>query len=268
MRPTTCAGSEPNGYGVRSWLIEFEDGSAVREVGLNERGEPVCARGYPDWHGGATGPGSHVTCKRREVALWAGLCVLLRAGRCRMFRDHRPQISPSPRSAMRHVRTLFAVATATALVAGAAAYAGSGAASPQRQRVAINMVVNDKTDTGTFTLNRLPDLAAPDPGEQLDEGTVAMGGMGFGHVDRNGMRVMNVVRELRLYGDDGTLLLVQRYDTTEMQNSMRVGVGTWKIKKGTGAYSGIKGGGRYVAVSVPNGRRTLVRQEGWVTVTG
>ncbi len=56
---------------------------------------------------------------------------------------------------------------------------------------------------------------------------------------------------------------------TEMQNNMRVGVGTWKIKEGTGAYSGIKGGGRYVAVSMshPNGR-TLVRQEGWVTVTG
>ncbi len=168
---------------------------------------------------------------------------------------------------MRHTRTLFAVATATALVAGATAYAGSGEASAQRQRVAINMVVSNKTDTGTFTLNRLPDLAAPDPGEQIDKGTVAMGGMGFGHVDRNGMRVMYVVRELRLYGHDGTLALVQRYDDTEMQNSLHVGVGTWKIKKGTGAYSGIKGGGRYVAASMSNGR-TLARQEGWVTVSG
>ena len=55
---------------------------------------------------------------------------------------------------------------------------------------------------------------------------------------------------------------------TAMQNGTGVGVGSWKIKNGTGAYSGFKGGGRYVAVAVPNGRRTLVRQEGWVTVTG
>jgi hypothetical protein len=64
-----------------------------------------------------------------------------------------------------------------------------------------------------------------------------------------------------------TLALVQRFDRNEMQNGMRVAVGTWKVEKGTGKYSGVKGGGRYVAVSMLNGR-TLVRQEGWVTGLG
>ncbi len=109
--------------------------------------------------------------------------------------DHRPQIAVA-KEHMRHVRTLFAVATATALVAGATAYAGSGEASAQRQRVAINMVKNDRTDTGTFTLDRLPPLAAADiSGEQLDKGTVAALGGAFGTVDRNGMSVMNHVVE-------------------------------------------------------------------------
>jgi hypothetical protein len=54
-----------------------------------------------------------------------------------------------------------------------------------------------------------------------------------------------------------------RFDESEMQNGVKVQVGTWKIVEGTGAYSGVSGGGRYVAVSMSKGRR-LVRQEGWI----
>jgi hypothetical protein len=46
-------GSEPpSGYAdqVTAWLVEFgDDGSAVREVGLDDRGEPIRARGLPDY---------------------------------------------------------------------------------------------------------------------------------------------------------------------------------------------------------------------------
>jgi len=78
------------------------------------------------------------------------------------------------------------------------------------------------------------------------------------------MKVLNAVRGLTLNGQDGTLQLVQRYDESEMQNGVRVQLGTWRIAKGTAAYSGVEGGGRYVAVKTTNGR-TFVRQEGWVT---
>lgn len=171
---------------------------------------------------------------------------------------------------MRLVHTSLAVAIAAALVAGATAKAGSGEATAQRQRVAINMIVNNNTDTAIFTLSRLPGQAHPPmdvPGVRLDKGTVAMSGWAGGTLDRNGMRVFGHMRWPTLDGQNGTLELVQRYDVSEMQNGVGVGVGTWKIAKGTGAYSGIKGGGRLVAVSMLNGR-TLVRQEGWVTVTG
>ena len=52
------------------------------------------------------------------------------------------------------MHALLAVAIGTAL-AGATAYAGSGEATAQRQRVAINMVVDDSTDTGAFTVKPL-----------------------------------------------------------------------------------------------------------------
>jgi hypothetical protein len=124
------------------------------------------------------------------------------------------------------------------------------------------MVVDDSADTGAFTVKPLT------PGRmKSDKGTVIMGGFAFGHTVRNGMKVQEMERRPSLDGRRGTLVLVQRFDTHEMQNGVRVGVGTWTIKSGTGTHSRIRGGGRYVAVSMTNGR-TLVRQEGWVTVTG
>ena len=51
------------------------------------------------------------------------------------------------------------------------------------------------------------------------------------------------------------------YDGT-YTNGSRVLLGTWKIMRGTGAYSGLRGGGRYVGIVPPTGR-TVVHQEGW-----
>ena len=163
---------------------------------------------------------------------------------------------------MRLVHTLPAVAIAAVLVAGATAFTGSGEAKVQRQRIAIDMVVNDSGDSGAFSVNPL----TPGP-MQSDKGTVTIGGYGFGTYVRNGMEVTGWVVRPTLNGRRGTVHLAQRFDTNEMQNGVRVGVGTWKVAKGTGAYSGIKGGGRYVAVAMANGR-TLVRQQGWVTGLG
>lgn len=158
---------------------------------------------------------------------------------------------------MRLVHALLAATIGTALLPGATAFAASGEATAQRQRVSINMVLNNATDTGTFTVSPFP----------FESGTVSMGGAAFGEEYRYGMTVMNVVRRPTLVGEDGTLRLVQRYDESKMQNGVRVQLGTWRIATGTGAYAGAKGGGRYVGVSMLNGR-TFVRQEGWVTGLG
>jgi hypothetical protein len=151
---------------------------------------------------------------------------------------------------------------AAALTAGTTAYVESGEATVQRQRVAINMVVDDSADTGAFTVNPLTVGLT-----KSDKGPATMGGGAFGDSIRNGMRVFEMVRRPSLDGRRGTLVLVQRFDTNEMQNGVRVGVGTWRIKSGSGQYFGVRGGGRYVAVSMANAR-TLVRQDGWLTVTG
>ena len=162
---------------------------------------------------------------------------------------------------MRLGHALVAVALATALLAGGTALAGSGGTSVRKQRIAIDMVIN-KNDTGTFTLSPL----TPGPLE-ADEGTVAMAGFGGGTTLRNGMKVWNGLRGQDLKGRQGTFGLPVRLDENEMQNGVQVKVGTWKIVEGTGAYSVVSGGGRYVSVRMPNGRQ-FVRQEGWVAGTG
>ena len=169
---------------------------------------------------------------------------------------------------MRLVHALLVVAVGTPLLTGTTALARSGEATVERHRIGINMVVNDATDIATFTVNRLRANTLKDtPGEQIDSGVASMGGGAFGDELRNGMKVLNTVRWPTLAGEDGTLRLVQRYDSSEMQNGVRVQWGTWRIAKGTGAYAGAKGGGRYVGVSMRSGR-TFVRQEGWVTIPG
>jgi hypothetical protein len=77
------------------------------------------------------------------------------------------------------------------------------------------------------------------------------------------MTVMSVGMGQDLEGRHGTFSLPVQLDENEMQNSVDVAVGAWKIVKGTGAYSGVSGSGRYVSVRMPNGRQ-FVRQEGWI----
>jgi hypothetical protein len=92
---------------------------------------------------------------------------------------------------------------------------------------------------------------------------VAITGGGFGTTLRNGMKVLNVAIGHDLRGRHGTFGLPVRFDEMEMQSGVNVQVGIWKIVEGSGAYSSVSGGGRYVALLMPNGGR-LVRQEGWV----
>ena len=166
---------------------------------------------------------------------------------------------------MRLGYALLAVALATALVVGGTALAGSGATPARKQRIAIDMVMNENdrlAGDGTFTLSPL----TPGPLE-ADKGTVIIPGFGVGTTLRNGMTVMSGTMGQALKGRHGTFGLPLRFDENEMKNGVRVQVGTWKMVEGTGAYSGVRGSGRYVSIRMANGR-AFVRHEGWVTVTG
>jgi hypothetical protein len=157
---------------------------------------------------------------------------------------------------MRLVLALLGVALATSLVASGTALAGSGGTAVRKQRIAINWVT--KNDTGTFTLSPL--TFGP---LEADEGTVANGGFGGGTTLRSGMKVWSEGTARNLTGRQGAFEIWVQLDENEMQNGVKVQVGTWKIGEGTAAYSGVSGGGRYVSVRMPNGRQ-FVRQEGWV----
>jgi hypothetical protein len=159
---------------------------------------------------------------------------------------------------MKLMHALLAVALGAALVAGGTALAGSGGTAVRKQRIAIDMVLNGN-DIGKFTLSPLTAGSL-----KADKGRVENPGAGWGTRLLNGMTVVSYNWGQTLWGGHGTFQLPVRFDENEMQNSIGVRVGTWKIVDGTGAYSGVRGGGRYVAVRMPNGRR-LVRQEGWIT---
>ena len=166
---------------------------------------------------------------------------------------------------MRLVHTLLAVAIGTALAAGATAYAGSGGAAAQKQRIAIDMVVHEMTQTATFTLKPL--TSGP---IKSDKGTVTLccvvdGGRPL----RNGMSTYNASMSVGLHGGRGTLRLRQFIDQNEMQNGMcgsawepggsRKAPTRTQVSRAAAATSPLR--------CLPC-RRRFVRQEGWVTVPG
>jgi len=159
---------------------------------------------------------------------------------------------------MRLGHALFAVALGAAVVAGGTALAGSGGTAVRKQRIAIDMVIMSNKDTGTFTLSPL----TPGPLD-ADKGTVAIGGFGGGDRLLDGMKVWSEGTARNLKGRQGTFGIWVQLDENEMQNGVKVQVGTWQIGEGTAAYSRVSGGGRYVSVRMPNGRQ-FVLQEGWV----
>jgi len=169
---------------------------------------------------------------------------------------------------MRLVYAGLAIAIATAL-AGATATVGSGRVAVHKQRIGIDEVFVPGADTHNVKFEIHP--YSPGRLVEDDKGTATVlftadGGLAM----RNGMRVgTNVARE-ELIGRHGTLRLSVRRDVYDIEydgtynNGSRVLLGTWKIIGGTGAYSGLRGGGGYVGIVPPTGR-TVVHQEGWVT---
>lgn len=176
---------------------------------------------------------------------------------------------------MRLVYTLLAVAIATAL-AGATATVGSGEVAVHKQRIGIDEVfgagaAQAGTDKpATFVVHPLSTPGDPhSPGRLVatDRGTVTVLVLRDGATTlRNGMRVGESAAREELIGRRGTLRLSMRFDVYDIpvNNGARALLGTWKIMGGTGAYSGLRGGGRYVGVVMFTGRR-VARLEGWVT---
>ena len=155
-------------------------------------------------------------------------------------------------------RHALLVALVAAVTLTSVAAAGPDAA---KQRVAISM---KDPGNGTFVLRPLQ------PGTlKRDSGTVSVVYNEPTTVMREGQSVDIYRNTYTLKGKRGTMSIRERSEFVGVSNEKvpgfdftpGVGIGTWKVVGGTGAYAKITGGGR----SGIQGHPWLVQQEGFLT---
>jgi hypothetical protein len=157
-----------------------------------------------------------------------------------------------------NARRAVLVLLAAAVTLTSAAAAGPHAA---KQRVAINLKNPDK---GTFVLTPLRSGTL-----KRDAGTVSLVSNDPTTVMREGQRIDVYRNTYTLKGKRGSLSIRERTEFVSVSNEKvpgfdftpGVGIGTWKVVGGTGAYAKVTGGGR----SGHQGHPWLVRQEGFLT---
>ena len=157
-----------------------------------------------------------------------------------------------------NARRVVLVLLAAAVTLTSAAAAGPHAA---KQRVAINL---KDPDNGTFVLTPLRAGAL-----KRDSGTVSLVYNDPTTVMREGQRIDVYRNTYTLKGKRGSLSIRERTEFVSVSNEKvsgfdftpGVGIGTWKVVGGTGAYAKVTGGGR----SGHQGHPWLVRQEGFLT---
>ena len=150
------------------------------------------------------------------------------------------------------------VALVAAIILTSVAAAGPEAA---KQRVAISM---KDPGNGTFVLTPLQAGTL-----KRDSGTVRLVFSPERDVMREGQTVYISRGTYTLKGTRGSMTIRERMEMVEVSNEKvpgfdftpGVGIGTWKVVSGTGAYAKIIGGGR----SGHQGHPWLAQQEGFLT---
>ena len=134
-----------------------------------------------------------------------------------------------------------ALCLCVAVLAAAVAFASVAAAGPAvaKQRVAIDMKIFPQS---TFVLTTLQSGTL-----KRDSGTISSNWRSIPGrvVMRDGQRVTifdGVVWTLT--GKHGTLTIRDRNEWVDVGGDDGVGIGTWRVVRGTGAYAGIVGKGR------------------------
>ncbi len=127
-------------------------------------------------------------------------------------------------------------------------------AAASKQRV----VITAKAGIDNFT------LAPLGPGALgFDSGSVDSCCFSSRSVIRYGQHVLVNDPRVTLTGKRGTLVLRFRIDWLDAGNGFRVGVSTWKVLRGTGAYKNVTGGGHGAQSWLPRGPVSF-REEGFL----
>ena len=159
---------------------------------------------------------------------------------------------------MKAIQAILVALAATIILASVAA------AEPEavKQRVRISM---KNPDGGTFVLTPLRAGAL-----KRDSGTVSVVYTDLPGVMRQGQQIYVARNTFTLKGKRGSLSIRERTEWVNVSNEKApgfdftpgVGIGTWKVVGGTGAYAKVAGGGRSGHQGSP---QWLAQQEGFLT---
>ena len=146
--------------------------------------------------------------------------------------------------------TLVVLAAALTFVAAA-----DGTSTASKQRVAII----SKAGVGGFTLTPVTPGAL-----RTDSGRVDYCCFSAKSLVRDGQSVLINDPLETFKGKRGTLVLRLRIEWLDAGNSYTIGVSTWRVVSGTGAYKGVTGGGRGASSWLPRGPVSF-RADGFLT---
>jgi hypothetical protein len=158
------------------------------------------------------------------------------------------------------IRRTTALVVLLACAAASLLSVASAASKATKQQVSI--LADFNTQTGGATWELIP--LSPGPLKR-DKGSSQGGGEVKAQTLLNGQRVTPIIGSDSLTGKRGTLVISQKIVITQVGQRFHSGIGTWRVVRGTGAYKGITGGGRYADVGLPGGT-VLVNQEGYLTI--
>ena len=160
------------------------------------------------------------------------------------------------------MRTQLAVLAAlvTAVTLASVATAGSDVA---KQRVAITVTMSSATGVLTAlndgALERDPGTFYGDWSHSPDRTVI-----------RDGQKVEIYSAVWTFTGKRGTLMFRERNEWVDVGHDLNrdgqpdgIGMGTWKVLRGTGAYARVTGGGRSAHLGL--GRQWVIRYEGFLT---
>ena len=133
------------------------------------------------------------------------------------------------------------------LLAGASAVSlsvASAGSNATKQCVSFVGSFDVGKGSGSWKLIPLsPGPLKPDSGKLKGDGSLGE------KLVMNGQRVTPIIGSDSMTGKRGTLVINQNIDSTDVGGGFTADVGTWTIISGTGAYKGVKGGGRFAAAS-------------------
>jgi hypothetical protein len=157
-------------------------------------------------------------------------------------------------------------AVVACLVAMGLVAASSGSASVRGAEVTTakqKIAIEEKSAAGSkiSTFKLIPLTAGP---LAADSGTFTSSAKLQRTVVRNGKKVYFYSGVDNLKGKHGTIRISSLSAITTAPGGYYVGVGTWKVRAGTGAYTGVSGGGSAKAVAAPSGSASG-RYTGYVT---